>query len=69
MVTERGATSPFATALVPRIMAQSAGERPRGTVAVYDRPPWWRRRRVWSIALPVIVAIASLVIWYLILSR
>ena len=40
----------------------------RSTVAVYDRPPWWRTRRFWRIALPATVAVASLVIWYVILA-
>jgi hypothetical protein len=34
------------------------------TVAVYDRPPWWRARRTWRIALPIVAAVASLAIWY-----
>ena len=42
-------------------------ERPAGrnaTVAIYDRPPWWRARRTWRLALPIVAAVASLAIWY-----
>jgi hypothetical protein len=37
------------------------------TIGVYDRPPWWRTRRVWRIALPIVVALLSLAIWVVIL--
>jgi hypothetical protein len=38
---------------------------PRGTIAIYDRPPWWRRRRTWLVALPVAagLAVAALLGW------
>jgi hypothetical protein len=42
--------------------------RGRATVAVYDRPRWWRTRRVWKLALPIVVAVASLVLWYVVLA-
>jgi hypothetical protein len=32
---------------------------PLRTVAIYDRPPWWRQRRVLRIALPVVAALAA----------
>jgi hypothetical protein len=35
----------------------------RATVAVYDRPRWWRRRKTWMIALPVVASLASLAIF------
>jgi hypothetical protein len=38
------------------------------TVAIYDRPPWWRTRRFWRIALPVVVACGSLAAWYAFLT-
>lgn len=40
---------------------RSAG---RATVAVYDRPRWWRTRRAWQLALPVVASIGSLVALY-----
>jgi hypothetical protein len=42
--------------------------RRRGTIAIYDRPPWWRTRRFWRIALPVLAGIGSLLIWYAIVA-
>jgi hypothetical protein len=42
-------------------------ENPRpdtgATIAIYDRPPWWKRRRVWALALPVAVSLASLALY------
>jgi anti-sigma-K factor RskA len=40
----------------------------RSTVAIYDRPQWWRTRRFWRIALPAVVAVASVAIWYAVLA-
>ena len=40
----------------------------RATVAIYDRPQWWRTRRFWRIGLPAVVAVASLAIWYAIIA-
>lgn len=39
------------------------------TVAIYDRPPWWRSRRTWRIALPVLAAILSLVLYVVLFAR
>lgn len=36
---------------------------PRATVSIYDRPPWWRRRRMWIVALPVIAGVVSLALF------
>ncbi len=45
----------------------SDSENPRrdtgATIAIYDRPPWWKRRRVWALALPVAVSLASLALF------
>jgi hypothetical protein len=41
-----------------------SSKRPRGTIAIYDRPSWWRTRRFWRIALPLLAAIGSLAAWY-----
>jgi hypothetical protein len=35
----------------------------RATIAIYDRPPWWKRRRTWMIALPIVVAVASVAVF------
>lgn len=43
-------------------------ERPRGTIAIYDRPQWWRTRKFWRIALPAFAGIGSLLVWYAILA-
>jgi hypothetical protein len=43
-------------------------ERPRGTIGIYDRPPWWRTRRFWRLALPVLAGIGSLLVWYAIVA-
>jgi hypothetical protein len=32
----------------------------RATIAIYDRPPWWKRRKTWAIAIPVAASLASL---------
>jgi hypothetical protein len=47
-------------------MPEPAPRRP--TVAIYDRPPWWRTRRFWRIALPAIVTVAALAIWIIVLA-
>ena len=39
-----------------------------GTIGVYDAPRWWKTRRFWRLALPVLAAIASIGIWYAILA-
>lgn len=39
-----------------------------GTIGVYDAPRWWRTRRFWRLALPVVVAVTSVGIWYAILA-
>jgi hypothetical protein len=39
------------------------------TVGVYDRPPWWRTRRTWRIALPIAAALLSLVLYYFVFAR
>ena len=39
-------------------------ERGRATIAIYDRPPWWRTRKFWRLAVPVLAAIGSLIVWY-----
>jgi hypothetical protein len=44
-------------------MAEPSPARPP-TVAIYDRPPWWRSRRTWRIAVPVVAAIGSLALYY-----
>ena len=38
------------------------------TIAVYDRPPWWRTRKFWRVALPVLAGVGSLAIWYALLA-
>jgi hypothetical protein len=43
-------------------------QRRQATIAIYDRPPWWRMRRFWRIALPVLAGIGSLVVWYAIFA-
>jgi hypothetical protein len=48
-------------------MPQDA-QRPRGTIGIYDRPSWWRTRRFWRIALPVLAGVGSLFIWYAIVA-
>lgn len=35
----------------------------RATIAIYDRPPWWKRRRTWMIALPVAASLASVALF------
>jgi hypothetical protein len=35
----------------------------RSTIAIYDRPPWWRRRKTWAIALPIVASLASLALF------
>ncbi|HVF65660.1 MAG TPA: hypothetical protein VNE58_16860 [Casimicrobiaceae bacterium] len=49
-------------------MAEDTEGRPRGTVAVYDRPQWWRRRQFWRFALPVVAGVGSLAVWYVIFT-
>ncbi|GIK88092.1 MAG: hypothetical protein KJ018_13450 [Burkholderiales bacterium] len=37
------------------------------TIAIYDRPPWWRRRRTWALAASVLASLAALValfVWF-----
>lgn len=43
---------------------QQDPERRPATIAVYDRPPWWRTRKFWRIALPVLAGVGSLALWY-----
>lgn len=43
-------------------MAEPPKSRP--TIGVYDRPPWWKTRRTWRIALPVLASVVSLAVWY-----
>jgi hypothetical protein len=43
-------------------------ERPRATIAIYDRPAWWRTRRFWRIALPVLGGVGSLAVAYAIFA-
>lgn len=45
-------------------MSPSSPRRPP-TVAIYDRPPWWRTRRTWRIVLPIVAALVSLVVLFL----
>jgi hypothetical protein len=35
---------------------------PLRTVAIYDRPPWWRRRRTLRLALPVAAALVAMAV-------
>jgi hypothetical protein len=42
--------------------------RHRATVAIYDRPPWWRTRKALRLALPIVAALVSLAIWYAVLA-
>lgn len=47
-------------------MNEPTRQRPP-TVAIYDRPPWWRTRRFRRIALPIAAALLSLVLLVLFL--
>jgi len=51
-------------------MSPSSEAKPtrHGTIGVYDAPRWWRTRRFWRLALPIVAAVASLGIWYAILA-
>jgi len=39
-----------------------------GTIGVYDAPHWWKTRRFWRLALPVVAAVVSIAVWYAILA-
>jgi hypothetical protein len=43
-------------------------EHRQPTIAIYDRPPWWRTRKFWRIGLPVLAGIGSLAVWYAIFA-
>ena len=48
--------------------SSEAKQTRHGTIGVYDAPRWWRTRRFWRLALPLVAAVASLGIWYAILA-
>lgn len=51
----------------PHCMTASR-QKPPPTIAVYDRPAWWRTQKFWRIALPVLAGVGSLAIWYAIFA-
>lgn len=45
-------------------MSDEPAPRTRATIAIYDRPAWWRRRRTWLLALPLVVSLAATALVY-----